>query len=110
MKITYVSEITELKYTSLLKMIILEENFKRHLEAFASELFIYRYIYVRTCMRFQFSKDIHKTLKYASTSTSHLNKTKFCISNNQLVISTRLNFVYLIKQVKIALNYFDELQ
>jgi len=41
MKITYVSEITELKYTSLLKMIILEENFKRHLEAFTSELFIY---------------------------------------------------------------------
>jgi len=35
------SEITELKYTSLIKMIILEENFKLHLEAFASELFIY---------------------------------------------------------------------
>jgi len=31
---------TELKYTSLIKMIILEENFKWHLEAFASELFI----------------------------------------------------------------------
>jgi len=44
MKITYYchsSEITELKYTSLIKMVILEENFKRHLEAFASELFIY---------------------------------------------------------------------
>jgi len=27
--------ITELKYTSLIKMIILEENFKWHLEAFA---------------------------------------------------------------------------
>jgi len=76
MKITYVSEITELKYTSLLKMIILEENFKRHLEAFTSEQ-----IHICTYMRFQFSKDIHKTLKYASTSTSHLNKTKFCISN-----------------------------
>jgi len=35
------SEITELKYTSLIKMIILEENVKWHLEAFASELFIY---------------------------------------------------------------------
>jgi len=33
------SEITELKYTSLIKMIILEENFKWHLEAFASELY-----------------------------------------------------------------------
>jgi len=33
------SEITELKYTSLIKMIILEENFKWHLEAYASELF-----------------------------------------------------------------------
>jgi len=32
------SEITELKYISLIKMIILEENFKWHL-AFASELF-----------------------------------------------------------------------
>jgi len=34
------SEITELKYTSLIKMIILEEHFKWHSEAFASELFI----------------------------------------------------------------------
>jgi len=34
------SEITELKFTSLIKIIILEENFKWHLEAFASELFI----------------------------------------------------------------------
>jgi len=38
------SEITQLKYTSLIKMVILEENFKWHLEAFASELFIYIYI------------------------------------------------------------------
>jgi len=36
----HLSEITELKYTSLIKMIILEENFKWHLKAFASELFI----------------------------------------------------------------------
>jgi len=36
----HLSEITELKYISLIKMIILEENFKWHLEAFASELFI----------------------------------------------------------------------
>jgi len=36
------SEITELKYTSLIKIIIKEENLKWHLEAFASELFIYR--------------------------------------------------------------------
>jgi len=36
----YLSEITELKYISLIK-IIKEENFKWHLEAFASELFIY---------------------------------------------------------------------
>jgi len=35
----HLSEITELKYTSLIKMIILEENFKWHLEAFASEIF-----------------------------------------------------------------------
>jgi len=35
------SEITELKYTSLIKMIILEENFKWHLEGFASEFFKY---------------------------------------------------------------------
>jgi len=32
---------TELKYTSLIKIIIKEEHFKWHLEAFASELFIY---------------------------------------------------------------------
>jgi len=32
--------ITELKYTSLIKIIIKEENFKWHLKAFASELFI----------------------------------------------------------------------
>jgi len=38
------SEITELKYISLIKMTILEENFKWHLKAFASELFIYIYI------------------------------------------------------------------
>jgi len=37
----HLSEITEFKYTSLIKMVILEENFKWHLEAFASELFIY---------------------------------------------------------------------
>jgi len=30
----YLSEITELKYTSLIKIIIKEENFKWHLEAF----------------------------------------------------------------------------
>jgi len=41
MIITYLSEITKLKYTSLIKIIITEENFKWHLEAFASELFIY---------------------------------------------------------------------
>jgi len=34
--------VTELKYTSLIKMVILEENFKWHLEAFASELFIFQ--------------------------------------------------------------------
>jgi len=39
--ICHLSEITELKYTSLIKMIILEENLKWHVEAFASELFIY---------------------------------------------------------------------
>jgi len=44
----HLSEITELKYTSLIKMIILEENFKWHLEAFASELFIY-FIFVLFC-------------------------------------------------------------
>jgi len=36
----YLSEINLLKYTSLIKIIIQEENFKWHLEAFASELFI----------------------------------------------------------------------
>jgi len=36
----HLSEITEFKNTSLIKMIILEENFKWHLEAFASELFV----------------------------------------------------------------------
>jgi len=41
----HLSEITELKYSSLINMIILEENFKWHLEAFASELFICIYIY-----------------------------------------------------------------
>jgi len=42
----HLSEITELKYTSLIKIIILKENFKWHLEAFASELFIYIYKYI----------------------------------------------------------------
>jgi len=37
---TILCKITELKYTSLIKIIIKEENFKWHLEAFASELFI----------------------------------------------------------------------
>jgi len=37
----FLSEITELKYTSLIKFIIKKENFKWHLEAFASELFRY---------------------------------------------------------------------
>jgi len=37
--ICHLSELTELKYTSLIKIIIKEENFKWHLEAFASELF-----------------------------------------------------------------------
>jgi len=35
----HLSEITEFEY-SLIKIIILEENFQWHLEAFASELFI----------------------------------------------------------------------
>jgi len=36
-----------LKYTSLIKIIIQEENFKWHLEAFASELFIcIVYVYI----------------------------------------------------------------
>jgi len=39
-KFNNLSEITEIKYTSLIKIIIKEENFKWHLEAFASELFI----------------------------------------------------------------------
>jgi len=38
--VIFLSEITELKYTSLIKIIILEENFKWHLEAFASELIL----------------------------------------------------------------------
>jgi len=38
---------TKLKYTSLIKIIILEENFKCHLEAFASELFIYRFRFLK---------------------------------------------------------------
>jgi len=37
----HLSEITQLKCTSSTKIIIKEENFKWHLEAFASELFIY---------------------------------------------------------------------
>jgi len=37
----YLSEITKLKYTILIKIINKEENFKWHLQAFASELFIY---------------------------------------------------------------------
>jgi len=38
------SSIAELKYTSLIKIIIKEENFKWHLEVFASELFICIYL------------------------------------------------------------------
>jgi len=36
----YLSEITKLKYITLIKIIIKKENFKWHFEAFASELFI----------------------------------------------------------------------
>jgi len=39
----------KLKYTSLTKIIIKEENFKWHLEAFASELFIYS---IQSCWLF----------------------------------------------------------
>jgi len=46
----HLSEITELKYASLINMVILEENFKWHLEAFASELFI--------CIKVNFVKGI----------------------------------------------------
>ncbi len=38
--------ITEPKHRNLIKMLILDENCRRHLEAFASELFIYIYIYI----------------------------------------------------------------
>jgi len=37
-KLVYLSSVI-LKYTSLIKIFIKEENFKWHLEAFASELF-----------------------------------------------------------------------
>jgi len=37
----HLSEITELKYTSLIKIIIKEENFKWHLEAFAFGFFAF---------------------------------------------------------------------
>jgi len=43
-------EITELKYTSLIKILIKEENFKWHLEAFASELFVCTCIHAFTCI------------------------------------------------------------
>jgi len=42
----HLSEITELKYTSLIKIIILEKNFKWRLEAFASELFNCTFIFL----------------------------------------------------------------
>jgi len=45
-----IREITELKYISLIKMTILEENFKWHLEAFASELFICKSDYLPVYM------------------------------------------------------------
>jgi len=37
----FLSNLYELKYTSLIKIIIKEENVKWHLEAFGSELFMY---------------------------------------------------------------------
>jgi len=37
-------KLLNLNNTSLIKMVILEENFKWHLEAFASELLIYSFI------------------------------------------------------------------
>jgi len=40
----HLSETTELKYTSLIKMTFLEENFKWHLKAFASDLSNCKYI------------------------------------------------------------------
>jgi len=44
--------ITELKYTSLIKIIIKEENFKWHLEAFASEIFIFLYLEMEVTLSF----------------------------------------------------------
>jgi len=46
----HLSEITELEHISFIKMIILEENFKWHLEAFASELFICMCVHVYVCL------------------------------------------------------------
>jgi len=42
---------TELEYISLIKMIILEENFQWHLEAFASELFKCILAYYNKCIK-----------------------------------------------------------
>ncbi len=39
--IAFQSKITEHKHRSLIQILILDENFRWHLEAFASELFIY---------------------------------------------------------------------
>jgi len=60
----HLSEITEFKYTSLIKMIILEENFKWHLEAFRSELFMY---YIQLINRFFYNN----RLEPGMTSTFH---------------------------------------
>jgi len=53
----HLSEITEFKYISLIKMIILEENFKWHLEAFGLELFMY---YIQLINRFFTTIDLNQ--------------------------------------------------
>jgi len=59
------SEITELKYTSLTKIIILEENVKLHLEAFAPELCV--------CMYYQ-SQAVNVELKNGILLFKKINK------------------------------------
>ncbi len=49
------AKMTEPKHRSLIKMLILDEKFRRHLEAFGSEL-SYIYIYIYIYMKSSFAK------------------------------------------------------
>jgi len=95
----HLSEITELKYASLTKMIILEENFKWHLEAFGSELFILSPNPKPTNHRKLFA-----FLNFQKTSISMIYKI-FSLMGNKKKMSPQVQGLDIV--LFLSLGYFD---